>query len=137
MAGELAEGEEEGNQDGKCCAPIHVQMLRAVNVAPEPRGYQEGRAAPPAAGPSPTGGGAFLWRRGSSPLGFTSRSEGWCVPFLIIVFAPEGLYYLERKCACTQKSVHTSARSVIRALKPQRLEAEGAQREGLGGSVGT
>ncbi|XP_041587401.1 carbonic anhydrase 12 [Vulpes lagopus] len=44
----------------------------------------------------PQGGGAFLWRRDSSPLSFTSRSEGWCVPFLIIVSAPEGLYYLER-----------------------------------------
>lgn len=48
-------------------------------------------------------------------------------PILNHCFSPEGLHYPERKCVCTQESIHTSFLSVIRALNPEGLEAEGAQ----------
>lgn len=83
----------------------------------------------PAAAPSRSGGRFSLEER-LFTIKFYLQVKGMMHPILNHCFSPEGLYSLERECVCTQKSIHASLLSVIRALNPERLEVEGAEREG-------
>lgn len=124
----LAEGEAKEQRDLKCCAPSTCGRARSewgMGAA-----WLAGRVCgAPAAAPSHSGGWFSLEER-LFTIKFYLQVKGMMHPILNHCFSPEGLYYLERECVRTQKSTHASLLSVIRALNPERLEAEGAQREG-------